>query len=311
MDISQLRYFVAVVDAGSLSRAASALHMSQPALSQRMAQLERDLDVRLLDRGPRGVRATGIGQELYRDAHRLLRQFDELARGVTQRHPVRGLVAVGLPSAAAAHLAAPLFALTRRTFPGVHLELFESMSSYIEELFSRGRMDLALRYRTDRTAPAGETPLYSEDLYLVGDAGRASESDEEIRLADLAGVPLVAPGVRSGLRSLIDQTFADHGIVPTVVADVESLATMVRIAESGDACAILPRSCVGPGAASPAVRRIVDPVVERHVTLRRARDLSAPHDAVTAVERAIVEVVAELSAHDAWPGTRPATKESR
>ncbi len=311
MDISQLRYFVAVVDAGSLSKAATALHVSQPALSQRMAQLERDLGVRLLDRGPRGVRPTGIGQELYSDAHRLLRQFDQLARGVAERHPVRGLVSVGLPSAAAAHLAAPLYARVLRAFPGVRLELFESMSGYIEELFSRGRMDLALRYRTESTSSKDETPLYAEDLYLVGDPGLADAPDDEVRLADLADIALVTPGVRSGLRSLIDRAFASRGLEPTVVADVESLGTMVRIAESGDACAILPLSTIEPGRATPAVRRIVDPVVSRHVTLCRAGDLSAPHDAVAAVEQAIIEVVAELAAGDAWPGIRVAKGTTR
>jgi len=90
VDIVQLRYLLAVVDAGSLSRAAAQLRVSQPALSQRMTQLERELGVQLLERSPRGVRPTRAGLDFYRDAHRLVRQFDHLAASAADRQEVRG-----------------------------------------------------------------------------------------------------------------------------------------------------------------------------------------------------------------------------
>lgn len=265
-----------------------------------MNQLETELGVTLLERGPRGVTATQAGLDLYRDAHRLVRQFDQLARAVADHHQIRGMVAVGLPSAVATQLAAPLYSWTREHFPGVRLELFESMSGYIEELFGRGRMDLAVVYR-EQPEP-DDVLLYSEELYLFGDPGPGVGSDTTVSLDELSAVPLVAPGIRSSLRALIERALRDQQIDPTVVADVESLSTMVQIAETGDACALLPLSTATSG--SIPVRRVVDPTLQRYALVRTASALTAPSEAVNAIRGGIVEVTRALAHADRWPGIR-------
>ena len=305
MDILQLRYLIAVVDAGSLSQAAAQLRVSQPALSQRMTQLERELGVTLLERGPRGVRPTRAGLDFYRDAHRLVRQFDHLAASAADRQEVRGLVAVGIPSGAAAHLAAPLLSWTRRHCPGVRLELFESMSGYVEELFGQGRMDLAVVYLDGPARRAhGDVALYAEDLYLVGDPPVRPPADDRIALRDLDGVPIVAPGTRSSLRGLVERALREEQVTPRVVADVESLGTMVQLAERGEACAILPLSSTS--SADPALsRRRLEPPLTRHAVVRTAPSTAAPRDAVDIVRRGIVAVTRELAGDGRWPGIRP------
>ncbi|WP_307832102.1 LysR substrate-binding domain-containing protein [Prauserella cavernicola] len=307
MDIAHLRDFIAVLDSGSLTRAAAELHVSQPALSQRMAQLEHQLGVRLLERGPRGVRPTSAGRALYRDAQQLVRRFDRLADDITHdRGRVHGPVAIGLPTTVAAHLAPALFSWTNTHYPGVHLRLFESMSGYIHELLLGGRLDLAAVYREDDAPRPAEVPLYSEDLYLIGRPEPAPSSEHEVGLLELREVPLVIPGGRSNLRTLVDRAFAGHGLVPTVVADVESLGTMIRIAESGEACTILPLS-VFAAHRDPrglGTRRIVDPVLTRHVAIRTATEFYEPRDAVVAVRQGIVEVTTRLATEDRWKGIR-------
>ena len=304
MDIVQLRFLLAVVDAGSLSRAAAQLRVSQPALSQRMTQLERELGVQLLERGPRGVRPTRAGLDFYRDAHRLVRQFDHLAAAASDRQEVRGLVAVGIPSGAAVHLAAPLLSWTREHCPGVRLELFESMSGYVAELFDQGRMDLAVVYLPGPPDRHDDVPLYAEDLWLVGEPPEPPPHGDRIALRDLEGVPIVAPGTRSSLRSLIEQALRAEQVTPRVVADVESLGTMVRIAESGEACAILPLSSTS-GARPDLARRRLDPPLGRHAVVRTAPGTAAPREAVDVVRRGIVAVTRELAAAGRWPGIRP------
>jgi LysR family nitrogen assimilation transcriptional regulator len=308
LDIAHLRDFIAVVDAGSLTRAATKLGVSQPALSQRMTQVERELAVRLLERGPRGIEPTEAGLALYRDAEPLVRQFDQLTTSVDHhRHPVTGVVAVGLPSTVAVHLAPALFTWAKHHHPGVRLQLFESMSGYIEELLGRGRMDLALLYREDWDARPGETPLYSEDLYLVGSAGDDRDPQEPtVALQALEDVPLVTPGPRSNLHSLIEARFGAHGLAPTIVADVGSLGAMLRIASSGEACTILPISVVRErfGEDGIEVRKIVDPVIERYVSVCTPGGHFAPPDAVAVVRRGIVEVTRDLAARGVWAGIR-------
>nr|WP_156000898.1 LysR substrate-binding domain-containing protein [Streptomonospora sp. PA3] len=326
-----MRDFIVVIDSGSFTRAAARLFVSQPAISQRMTQLESELGVRLVKRGPRGVVPTPAGRNLYRDAQQLLRHFDRIAENVAEdRHSIHGTVAIGLPTTVAVYLAPALFSWTRRHFPGVHLQLFESMSGYISELLTVGRLDLAVLFRGDAGPRPAETALYSEELYLVGlpesfpnalgatgsdpsgprrPAGAGPEaggSADEVRLADLQGVPLVAPGTRSNLRALIDRAFADLGAVPAIAGDVESLGTMVRIAESGQACAVLPLSSVTALRRSPAlaVARITEPVVDRHVAVCTASDYYEPRDAVAAVRHGVVEVTTRLAERAEWPGIR-------
>lgn len=312
MDIAHLRDFIGVVEAGSLSTAAGRLHVSQPALSQRMTQLEIRLGVQLLVRGPRGVRPTPTGTALYRDAQQLVRQFDRLARDVADhRDHLHGPVAVGLPTTVAAPLAPALFDWVKHHYPGIHLQLFESMSGYIHELLLAGRLDLAAVFREDDVPRAGEVPLYSEDLYLVGQPERRPPADDEVALADLHAVPLVLPGPNSHLRALIDRTFAATGLRPAVVGDVESLGTMLRIAAGGQACTILPLSVVPGrgeagedrgGAGDLGVRRIVAPGLRRYVAVRTTTESYEPREAVVAVRRGVVEVTERLAAAGQWPG---------
>ncbi|GAB3455671.1 LysR substrate-binding domain-containing protein [Streptomonospora sediminis] len=319
MDIANLRDFIAVIDSGSFTRAAARLFVSQPAVSQRMTQLENELGVRLVERGPRGVVPTSAGRSLYRDAQRLVRQFDRLAEDVAEdRSTIHGAVAVGLPTTVAVYLAPALFSWTKRHFPGVHLQIFESMSGYIQELLAVGRLDLAVLFRADPGPRPAETALYTEEMYLVGKPecfpaalGGAEPAAEaglagEVRLAELRDVPLVAPGVRSNLRALIDRGFAEMGAVPVIAGDVESLGTMVRIAESGEACAVLPLSSVVALRSSPglAARRIVEPAVDRHVAVCTASDYYEPRDAVAAVRHGVVEVTTRLADRGSWPGIR-------
>ena len=89
-----------------------------------------------------------------------------------------------------------------------------------------------------------------------------------------------------------------------MVADVESLGTMVRIAESGEACAILPLSSTS-GAHPDLARRRLDPPLTRHAVVRTAPGTAAPREAVDVVRRGIVAVTRELAAAGRWPGIRP------
>lgn len=308
MDVLQLRYLLAIAESGSLSRAAASLRVAQPSLTQRMNQLERELGVRLLERGPRGARLTPAGKSFTRDAHRLVRQFDHLVTSAREAQEVRGLVSVGLPSGAATHLAAPLCSWMRHHWPGVRLELFESMSGYIQELFSTGRMDIALTYGDGPMPVRGPDPvLYTESLYLLGEPPGGLPDTDRVRVEDLAGVPIVAPGMHSQLRGLIEGILRERDVEPVVIADVESLATMVRLAEVGEACALLPLSAA---VGSPTRARRLEPETVRHAVIRTASPTSAPEDAVSAVREGVITVTRELVAAGRWPGIRTQEEDS-
>lgn len=320
MDIAGLRDFILVVDAGSLTRAAVDAGVSQPAMSQRMAQLEAEVGHRLLERGPRGVEPTAAGLELYRGAQQVVRQVDRLAETLGSGiREIRGSVSVGLPATVAPGLVPELVPLVRARHPGIRLELFESMSGYIQELLGRGRLDLAVLFRDDATERPGEVALYDEELLLVSradasgaDASRAGADADApttpVTAADLGAHPLVAPGARSNLRMLVERFFADAGLEPDIVADVESLAAMVRIAQRGEASAVLPRSVASAFTGPELTLRPLSPPVRRTVAVCVAAEFYEPRAAVLAVRDAVVDAVHLLADRGDWPGITPARR---
>lgn len=307
MDVAALKDLIAVVDAGSISRAAQAAGLSQPAMSQRMAQLEQEVGRRLFERGPRGVEPTAAGLELYRGAQQVVRQIDRLADDLgAGTRDVRGTVSLGVPATVAAGLVPDLVRLVGERHPGIHLELFESMSGYVQELLGRGRLDLAVLFRdpASRDDHDREVPLYDEELFLATASGRP-HPPRPVDPRDLADRPLVAPGTHSNLRDLVERACTTHGVRPRVVADVESLAAMVRIAQSGDADAVLPRSVAAAYPGPELAFRPFDPPLRRRAVAAVAPEFYEPRLAVLATRDAVVDAVHRAADAGTWAGIDP------
>lgn len=152
MDLRHLRYFIAVAEEGHITRAAERLGMQQPPLSQQIKAIERELDVQLFRRKPRGVELTDAGSSFLHEARATLAQLDKAVE--TTRRTARGelgRICVGVTSTSSFH---PLVARSIRAFseacPNVSLTLEESLSNELLEGLRDGRMDAAFI----RTAPA-------------------------------------------------------------------------------------------------------------------------------------------------------------
>ena len=118
MELRQLRYFVAIVDHGSLSRAALVLHVAQPALTQQLRQLEEELGAQLLHRSAHGVLSTDAGKVFYEHAQAILKQVADARSAVTQSTTrPSGSVTLSLPRSISGALALPLLTAARATYP--------------------------------------------------------------------------------------------------------------------------------------------------------------------------------------------------
>jgi LysR family nitrogen assimilation transcriptional regulator len=312
MDIRQLRYFVNIVDYGSLGKAAEMLYVAQPSLSQQIAKLEGDLGLALLVRSSQGVKPTAAGQALYRHARLVLHQMEQLRQEVREGVGAEsGTVAVGFPTTMASILAMPLYQRVSEQYPGIRLQFFESMSGYLNELLANGRLDLAILFRDSNTPGITAMPLFDEELCLMGEPGAMlSPRARTCELASLAGIALVAPSVSNGLRLLLERTFAREQVPLRIVSDIDSLPTLLSIAQSGAACTILPASSLAlrdPGN-RPRMRRIVDPVIRRPASVCWPNTLPVS-SAALAVRQTICSLVSELSSRGEWPGItlRPAS----
>ena len=124
MQLRHLRYFVKIVEAGSFSRAASTIHVAQPALSQQIAELELKLGTSLLQRSARGVRPTAAGEVLYREASAILRLVEQLP-GIVRSGggETDGAVSLGMSSTLAATFGGAFFEACKATLPKVTLKL--------------------------------------------------------------------------------------------------------------------------------------------------------------------------------------------
>ena len=170
MNLRRLKYFVKIVDIGSLTQAAEVLHIAQPALSQQVATLEGELDQQLLIRTKRGVTPTEAGKILYTHARTILRQCEQAQLAVNNvGQTLRGQVSIGLaPGTAASAITMPLLQTVRNELPEVMVYLQESSGTALNDKLLAGQLDMAVLYERSPVAGIVSQPLLKEDLYLVG-----------------------------------------------------------------------------------------------------------------------------------------------
>lgn len=227
MDLRQLRYFVAIVQCGSISRASLQLNIAQPALSLHVRNMEADLGLPLLFRTPQGVQPTEAGLILLRNARLIIEQFE-----VAQRE-IRGSVAepsgevrLGLPSSISPLLGVPLVLAARKTFPKVTLRIAEAMSGYVLDWLRQGRVDLGLLYGLPDDKDLRATGLLVETLVVFGAPeppdGRHHPPGDVLPFADLAPLPLILPSPGHGLRDLLDAAAAARGVRLTTEIDIDA-----------------------------------------------------------------------------------------
>lgn len=243
MDIRQLKYFVRIVEDGSISRASLSLHISQPALSKQMNQLERELGVILLARSVRGVVPTEAGLAVIQHAKAVLKQIEATPAIAAQAGGgVAGTVAIGLPWTIASMLGLALFREVCGSLPAVRLEISEGPSSDISRLLSQGKLDVAVVFGSGLHAALRVKPLVTESLRLVGAAGSLA-GRKRWNLEQASRLPLLLMSRPNGIREELERIWIEKGITPHVVADVNAPRLLMEAVQAGLGHGILP-SCV-------------------------------------------------------------------
>ncbi len=173
------------------------------------------------------------------------------------------MVAIGLPTTAAAAFGMPLIRAVRARYPQIRLQLFESMSGYISELLDHNRLDFAILFRDVPSRAVELERLASEPLYLVGTLpvtrGRAKAQAKSraqagtqgatVAIKALGELPLVLPSGSQGLREVVELAFAQAGVPLNVVADLDSLPFLLATArEAWPAPSCPRRHCPTPTA---------------------------------------------------------------
>lgn len=314
MELRQLRYFVRVVELGSMGRAALDLNLVQSALSQQISRLEGELCTRLLKRSSRGVVPTDAGAAFFREAQLTLRHAAQAVRAAQQAR-LSGTVSVGLAPTTAAMLGLPLMQAMHARYPDVRLHMVESMSGHLATMLNARELDLAVlfdaRLQTQPDGPGSRLwqvqPLLLEDLFLIesrrhGEANRPAT----MRLADLGDVPLILPTGPHGLRSSLDAAFARAGVIPQVVLEVDSLPMLMAAVDAGLGATLQPRAAVGrfPDAEQRFSLVHIDDAQASRVNLLCSLSEDELSPAALATRVVIRDTALALIKGSSWPGTR-------
>ena len=245
MELRQLRYFVRVVELGSMSRAALDLNLVQSALSQQISRLEGELSARLLQRTRKGVTPTEAGMAFFGEAQLALRHAEQAGRAARQAR-LSGTVSVGLAPTTAAVLGLPLMHAMRERYPDVRLHMVESLSGHLTQMLNARQLDLAVLFETDAARRWSVTPLLEETLYLIRSRrGLAPTTAATVSMAELGTLPLILPTGPHGLRSTLDAAFARAGIRPVLAAEIDSLALLMDAVDAGLGATLQPWAAVG------------------------------------------------------------------
>ena len=235
MELRQLRYFVRVLELGSISRAALDLELVQSALSQQISRLESELSTRLLQRTSKGVVATEAGMAFFREAQLTLRHADQAVRAA-QLSRLTGAVSLGLAPTTAAVLGLPLMRAMRERYPDVRLHMVEGMSGHLTNMLNSRQLDLTILFDTQAARRWSVLPFVEEKLFLIqAKSGKTEASKPAVRtrMVDLKDIPLILPTGTHGLRSALDAAFIRAKFKPQLAAEIDSLAMTMAAVEAG------------------------------------------------------------------------------
>lgn len=301
MELRQFRYFLKVVECGSLGRAALELDVGTSALSQQISKLENELSTRLLNRTSTGALPTSAGIAFMHHAQLAVRQAEQAAIAA-QRERTSGYVSIGLPPTTSAVLSLPLIRAMRESYPHIQLHIVEALSGHLSNMLNARQLDLALVFHADTAHRWSIRPLLDEDLFLISSATAKIAKTGSVQIRDLQGVELIMPSGLHGLRTNLSAAFEHFGVQPNIIMEIDGLTLLMDAVRQGYGATIQ------PGAAASRVdrdnlhlNRITDKQVRRRNLLVSLPDEDLSPSALAA-RTLVLRTARDLVRAGSWPG---------
>ena len=291
MELRHLRYFVAVAEELHFGRAAARLNVAQPALSQQIKQLERELGALLLARTKRRVALTEPGRVFLAEARRTLAQAElavEVARGAEAGEV--GRLRIGYVDAALWGPLPEVIRAYRERFPRVAVRMLERLPAEQPTDLRRGDLDLAIGPPPPASAQV-EVAAFTEETVMVAlSIGHPLASRDAISIGELADDPwvLVPPGVPSQLRSTALGAAAAAGFTPRVAQEARELDTLIALVSAGLGVTLVPDSAARLPRPGVVFRQLAGKALPFRLVALRRRGLASP------AVRTFLEVLREV-----------------
>ncbi len=300
MELRELRYFRAIAECGTFSRAAAQLNVAQPALSRQIKKLEHELGVELLRRNTRGVVPTEAGQALLQRTASLEQELGATRRYVSAMAArVTGTLSVAVQSPVSLFLLPQLVKEYRVRYPGVALHLREGYSGDIMEALLAGHVDIAIVDKPSHSHfDLVAKPLWIETFSLVGPPGAPATTREPgavASFADLAQLAIISPSRRHVVRRLLDAAFERRSLKFQPLFEADGALMIFEMVKEGLGYAVMPNCTCHPFVVKGELSSIhIRPAIRRTISLvtRAALD----EDRVLASFRAMVYAAAPMAA---------------
>jgi len=283
--LNQIEAFVEVVRAGSISRAAERLSISQPAITARIQALEAAMGARLFVRSRAGTRLTDAGRTLLPYAERgliALQRGRELVAEVADGEA--GRLTIGAAPAVSTYVLPAMLRQFQARHPAVQLSVRSGHSEEVLEMVLREEVEIGLM-RPIRHAEIESTPLYEDELVLVVSPGHAFAASGSVAMASMTTEHLILFDRTSSYHELTSSILREAGIRPRGWIEVDNIDAAKRMIEEGLGVALLPRTAVNSEISEGRLREVavsdMAPVRRRIVVVRR-RDAGTPSTVVAA-----------------------------
>ena len=238
MLLRHIRYLLAVAEHRNFTRAAEALHVSQPTLSQQIKQLEENLGAPLLDRTGRRISLTDAGQAYVRYARLALQDLQAGTRAIHDVQDLRrGHLRLAMTPTFTAYLIGPLLARFNALYPGITLSIEELTQDRIEAALGEDLLDIGIGFTGEHGVEIDCEALFVEELSLV-----VSASHPERTQPAWLEQPLVLLNTGFATRRYIDDYCHRQGVKPQIAMEANSISAIIEIVRSTPLATILPRA---------------------------------------------------------------------
>ncbi|SMC04522.1 DNA-binding transcriptional regulator, LysR family [Sulfobacillus thermosulfidooxidans DSM 9293] len=257
MILSHLKTFVRIIDAGSLTRAAEQLSLTQPAVTKQLAALEESFQTRLVIRQGRRLRLTPSGEVLYHYAKRILALVDQTYEAIAEiERPGQGEIDLGAVSTIAVFSLPKVLAIFTRNFPSlrvrVHIgEIQDTLDKVIRQDVAVGLVTVPIVH-----PQVDSVPLFQDPVRLVVSPEKAKKLPRELDLEELSHMEFISYQTPSRFRAFMDGVLEQHGIIPHVLMEFNSHDLVKSMVKVGLGVAFVPESVVAEDLANGSLETI-------------------------------------------------------
>jgi len=272
MNRNHLALFHAVAQAGGITRGAERLHVSQPAVSKQIKELEDALGIRLLERLPRGSRLTDGGKLLAQYVQRMAVVEEETARAIEEfRGLKRGRLAVGASTTIGAYLLPQVFGVFHRQHPDIELQLEIANTETIQNQLIEGSIEIGLTEGLMEAEHLDSEVFHEDELVAIAPRGHPLLKQKQVTARELCREPFILREAGSGTRAVVERALGKRGMTVKPVLSLASPEAIKRAVIAGVGIAIVSRLAIGCELqmGSLAVIPVKDLVIRRPLHLQK------------------------------------------